>query len=54
MFALANGDLDLYLIPILILTIADAAGVLVGTRRGKRRYGSGEGFKTVEGSVILY
>ncbi len=53
-FALADGDLYLYLIPILILTIADAAGALVGTRWGKRRYGSGEGFKTVEGSVIFW
>lgn len=52
-FALANGDRFLYLIPILILTISDAAGALVGTRWGKRRYGSGEGFKTVEGSIIF-
>jgi phytol kinase len=53
-FALANGDLYLYLIPVLILTIADAAGALFGTRWGKRRYGSGEGFKTVEGSIIFW
>lgn len=52
-FALAGGDKDLYLIPVLVLTIADAAGALVGTRWGRRRYGSGEGFKTVEGSVIF-
>ncbi|RYG31199.1 hypothetical protein EON81_23420, partial [bacterium] len=52
-FTLAAGDLYLYLIPILILTIADAAGALVGTRWGKRRYGSGDGFKTVEGSIIF-
>jgi phytol kinase len=52
-FALADGDVELYLIPVLVLTIADAAGALVGTRWGKRRYGSGEGFKTVEGSVIF-
>ncbi len=53
-FVLADGDAELYLIPVLILTIADAAGALVGTRWGKRRYGSGEGFKTVEGSVIFW
>lgn len=53
-FALADGDPYLYVIPILILTIADAAGALVGTRWGKRRYGSGEGFKTVEGSIIFW
>lgn len=53
-FALAGGDLYLYVIPVLILTIADAAGALVGTRWGRRRYGSGEGFKTVEGSIIFW
>ena len=53
-FSLADGDVFLYLIPVLILTIADAAGALVGTRWGKRRYRSGEGFKTVEGSAIFF
>lgn len=52
-FALAEGDVVLYIIPIMILTLADAAGALFGTRWGKRRYGSGEGFKTVEGSAIF-
>lgn len=52
-FALAAGDVILYIIPIMILTLADAAGALFGTRWGKRRYGSGEGFKTVEGSTIF-
>jgi phytol kinase len=53
-FAFAGGDFHLYVIPILILTIADAAGALVGTRWGRQRYGSGEGFKTVEGSLIFF
>lgn len=53
-FALADGDVELYLIPVLILTIADAAGALVGTHWGTRRYGAGGGFKTVEGSVIFW
>jgi phytol kinase len=53
-FAVAGGDIYLYVVPILILTIADAAGALGGTRWGKRRYGSGEGFKTVEGSIIFW
>lgn len=53
-FAMAAGDRYLYIIPILILTIADSAGALGGTRWGKRRYGSGVGFKTVEGSVIFW
>lgn len=52
-FMLANGDLHLYLIPVLILTIADAGGALFGTRWGRRRYGCGAGFKTVEGSAMF-
>jgi len=52
-FHWAAGDAILYLIPILILTVADAAGALAGTRWGKRRYGAGDGFKTAEGSTIF-
>ena len=52
-FALADGDRFLYLIPILILTIADAAGAVVGTRWGRQFYSSGGGFKTIEGSMIV-
>lgn len=43
----------LHVIPITILTISDAAGALAGTRWGKRRYGCGDGFKTVEGSLMF-
>jgi phytol kinase len=43
----------LHVIPIGILTISDAAGALAGTRWGKRSYGCGDGFKTVEGSLMF-
>jgi phytol kinase len=49
----AHGDPLLHVIPIAILTISDAAGALAGTRWGKRSYGCGEGFKTVEGSAVF-
>lgn len=49
----ARGEPLLHVIPIAILTISDAAGALAGTRWGRRRYGCGEGFKTVEGSAIF-
>ncbi len=52
-FHLSHGRPLLHLIPVGILTIADAAGALAGTRWGKRRYGSGEGFKTIEGSIAF-
>lgn len=52
-FHYSGGDPFLYGIPIGILTLADAASALCGTRWGKRRYGCGGGFKSVEGSLIF-
>lgn len=52
-FHYSGGDPFLYGIPIGILTIADAASALGGTRWGKMRYGCGGGFKSVEGSLIF-
>ncbi|HVJ47142.1 MAG TPA: hypothetical protein VM511_12190 [Luteolibacter sp.] len=52
-FHYSGGDPFLYGIPIGILTIADAASALGGTRWGTRRYGCGSGFKSVEGSLIF-
>lgn len=52
-FHLSAGDLFLYCIPVAILTISDAAGALGGSRWGRHRYGSGEGFKSMEGSVAF-
>lgn len=52
-FYFSGGDPFLHGIPIGILTLADAASALAGTRWGKRHYGVGEGFKTIEGSAIF-
>ncbi len=52
-FHLSGGDPIPYGIPIGILTLADAAGALAGTRWGKRHYGCGEGFKSIEGSAVF-
>lgn len=52
-FHYSGGDPFLHGIPIGILTLADAASALGGTRWGKRRYGCGGGFKSVEGSLIF-
>ena len=41
----------LFTIPVLILTLADTAGALVGSRHGRMRYGSAH--KTVEGSIAF-
>ena len=52
-FQLARGDAYLHAIPIGILTIADAAGGLAGTRWGQQKYGCGDGSKTVLGSTVF-
>ena len=51
-FVLAAGETVLFLIPILILTLADPAAALIGTRFGSRRYPTGAG-KSVEGSIAF-
>ncbi len=53
-FDLAGGDAFLFCIPVAVLTLADAAGALGGTRWGRHRYGSGEGFKSFEGSAVFF
>ena len=53
-FALAAGDPVLYCIPMLLLTLADAAAALVGTAYGRHRYASIGYYKTVEGSAAFF
>lgn len=45
----------LYLVPVLVLALADAAGALVGVRWGQRRYmASPAHVRTVEGSAAFF
>ncbi len=53
-FWLANGEEILFLVPILVLTLADATGALVGLRYGLARYATDEGWKSWEGSLALF
>ena len=43
----------LYILPILILTLCDAASALVGSRYGRRVFQIEEGTKSVEGVVVF-
>ncbi len=52
-FQLAKGDPLLYAIPVGILTVADAAGAIAGTRWGRRFYACGTGRKSAEGSAAF-
>jgi len=44
----------LYLVPVLILTVADAAGAMVGTRYGVKTFASLSGWKSVEGCATFF
>ncbi len=43
----------LYILPILILTLCDAASALVGSRYGRRTFRIEEGSKSVEGVIVF-
>ncbi|MFP4145087.1 MAG: diacylglycerol/polyprenol kinase family protein [Phycisphaeraceae bacterium] len=53
-FSFSRGDELLYLIPMLILTLADAVAALIGLRYGTLRYQTLDGFKSAEGSVAFF
>ncbi|MGE0128396.1 MAG: diacylglycerol/polyprenol kinase family protein [Blastocatellales bacterium] len=54
LFALAKDDAILFCVPMLILTLADAAGALIGLRYGSRRYPTPDGEKSLEGSIAFF
>lgn len=54
LFALAKDDAILFCVPMLILTLADAAGALIGLRYGAWRYPTPDGEKSVEGSTAFF
>jgi phytol kinase len=53
LFSLSRGDLVLYLVPVAVLTFADTAAAVVGTRWGVSHYFALAGRKTVEGSMAF-
>ncbi|MES2569384.1 MAG: hypothetical protein V4710_04940, partial [Verrucomicrobiota bacterium] len=53
-FWLADGDKLLFCVPILILSLADAACALIGVRYGHSRYKTSDGEKSVEGSIAFF
>jgi phytol kinase len=53
-FLLADGSLILYVLPIAILTLSDAAAALTGSRYGTRFFKVEDGQKSVEGSVAFF
>ena len=53
-FALSAGHISSFCIPVLTLTLADAAAALVGTRHGVHRFGRPGRVKSLEGSAAFF
>ena len=51
---LADDDLFLYVLPIAVLTLADAAAALAGTTYGTKFFRVEDGEKSIEGSVVFF
>jgi phytol kinase len=45
--------LTLFVVPVLLLSLPDAAAALVGTAWGRHRFGNAGGYKSVEGSAAF-
>lgn len=54
LFVLAHDQLLLYTVPLLILTLADPAAAIVGSRYGSLQYITREGRKSLEGSMAFF
>ncbi len=53
-FVLSDGRTLLYVVPILVLTLADTAAALVGVAFGRLRYSMVDGAKSLEGSAAFF
>jgi phytol kinase len=53
-FLLARGRNLLFVIPVLLLTLADSSAALIGLRYGRHWYPVGNGEKSVEGSLACF
>ncbi|WP_298961458.1 hypothetical protein [uncultured Roseibium sp.] len=54
LFVLSAGHPALYVLPIAVLTLSDAAAALVGTEYGRMRFGGEDRIKSVEGSATFF
>jgi len=54
LFVFAHGNALLFIIPILILTLADPVAAVIGSRYGRLRYMVTKGQKSVEGSAAFF
>jgi len=53
-FVLAEGNTALYVVPVLMLTLADAVAAVIGIRYGRKLYSAPERPKSIEGSLAFF
>ena len=54
LFVRSPGDPALYVLPLAVLTLSDAAAAVVGTEYGRLKFGSDDRRKSIEGSVVFF
>ena len=54
LFVLAHDQPLLYIVPLLLLTLADPAAAIVGSRFGSLQYVTRDGHKSLEGSLAFF
>jgi phytol kinase len=54
LFVLAHDHPLLYIVPLLLLTLADPAAAIVGSRYGSLQYVTRDGHKSLEGSLAFF
>lgn len=54
LFSLSYQQPILFIIPVLLLTLADAVAALIGVRYGQTTYTTAEGVKSTEGSLAFF
>jgi phytol kinase len=53
-FVIAAGNMVVYVVPVLVLTLADPAAALIGERCTRHRFATREGSKSIAGSLTFF
>lgn len=54
LFYLSHGNTVIFVIPVLLLALGDAVAALIGVRYGSLKFETGEGQKSLEGSLAFF
>lgn len=54
LFLRSAGSIELYVLPLAVLTMADSAAALIGTGYGRRHFGTTDRIKSAEGTATFF